>query len=340
MPPAAATWLSLTRAASPRLIRWFSPAAARTAYFSSARSPGRVLRVSRITAPVPATASAQVLVAVAIPDRWVRKLSMVRSAPSAATASPATRSTASPGRDPAPSATSAVPETPPARGAGPVPPPAGPPRWSPVLASRSSTARATGSPATTPGLARHHVGGQQSARPPSRPRSRRGRSGSPRPAPPGPPAPPRARRAPADLGRPRGRAPRSRSAPHAASPSRHSSSSVTTSLCPSNQPACAAAPPPCPPRPAAGGTRGSRSAAVPPPRSARRRCAGWPPRPRPARRPRPRRAAPQASSPNGPVVPPSRPALSFEQPDQPPEPVAVPDHARPTGTSPPPAPPG
>ena len=64
--------------------------------------PGVVFRVSRTAAPVPAIASAQARVAVAIPDRWVRKLSMVRSAPSTAGRGPLTRSTASPGPDPRP----------------------------------------------------------------------------------------------------------------------------------------------------------------------------------------------------------------------------------------------
>ncbi len=81
-PPAAATWLSLISAASPSPIRWFGPPPQRTAYFSSWRSPGVVLRVSRTAHPVPASASAHARVAVAMPDRWVRKLSRVRSAPS------------------------------------------------------------------------------------------------------------------------------------------------------------------------------------------------------------------------------------------------------------------
>ena len=42
-PPAATTWLSLTRAASHRPIRWLTPPPQRTAYFSSARRPGRGL---------------------------------------------------------------------------------------------------------------------------------------------------------------------------------------------------------------------------------------------------------------------------------------------------------
>ena len=65
-----------------------------------------VFLVSRTAAPVPSIASAQARVAVAIPDRWVRKLSMVRSAPSTAGAGPLTRSTASPAPIRSPSATS------------------------------------------------------------------------------------------------------------------------------------------------------------------------------------------------------------------------------------------
>ena len=58
-PPAATTWLSLTSAASDSDIRWLTPPPQRTAYFSSARRPGVVLRVSRTAAPVPSTASTQ-----------------------------------------------------------------------------------------------------------------------------------------------------------------------------------------------------------------------------------------------------------------------------------------
>src|SRR5659263_454784 len=47
-PPAASTWLSLTSAASDSDIRWLTPPPQRTAYFSRARRPGVVLRVSRI----------------------------------------------------------------------------------------------------------------------------------------------------------------------------------------------------------------------------------------------------------------------------------------------------
>ena len=52
-PPASATWFSLIRIASWRPMRWLVPPPAATAAFSSARSPGVVLRVSRIRAPVP-----------------------------------------------------------------------------------------------------------------------------------------------------------------------------------------------------------------------------------------------------------------------------------------------
>ncbi|COX35211.1 Uncharacterised protein [Mycobacterium tuberculosis] len=67
--PAAATWLSLISAASPNPSRWLTPPPVRTAYFCSARRPGSVLRVSRIFALVPRTASTHAAVAVAIPDR-------------------------------------------------------------------------------------------------------------------------------------------------------------------------------------------------------------------------------------------------------------------------------
>ena len=56
-PPRAAMWLSFTRRAYDRFIRWLQAPPQRTAYFSTARRPGKVLRVSLTTAPVPATAS-------------------------------------------------------------------------------------------------------------------------------------------------------------------------------------------------------------------------------------------------------------------------------------------
>ena len=61
-------------------MRWLTPPPQRTAYFSSARSPGVVLRVSRTVPPVPSRASTQRRVSVATPERWHSRLSAVRSA--------------------------------------------------------------------------------------------------------------------------------------------------------------------------------------------------------------------------------------------------------------------
>ena len=66
---ATAIWLSLMRMASSSEKRWFAPPPQRTAYFWNALSPGVVLRVSQICAPVPATASAYSRVSVAMPLR-------------------------------------------------------------------------------------------------------------------------------------------------------------------------------------------------------------------------------------------------------------------------------
>src|SRR5215207_7820397 len=134
--PAARMWLSLTSRASYRPMRWLAPPPQRTAYFSRWRSPGVVLRVSRTTTPVPATASTKAAVRVATPDRCPRKLSIVRSAASSTLAGPANRPSTAPASTGALSATSG-------RNA------AGPSR------SRSRTSARTtstaGSPATTPG---------------------------------------------------------------------------------------------------------------------------------------------------------------------------------------------
>ena len=56
-PPASRTWLSLIRIASKRPTRWFVPPPAATAYFSSARSVGVVLRVSRTVMRPPAAST-------------------------------------------------------------------------------------------------------------------------------------------------------------------------------------------------------------------------------------------------------------------------------------------
>ena len=90
MPPATAMWLSLIRMASSRPKRWLKPPPQRTAYFSSARSPGVVLRVQQKRVRVPAMRRTNSCVAVAMPDRWPRKLSATRSAARTARAGPAT----------------------------------------------------------------------------------------------------------------------------------------------------------------------------------------------------------------------------------------------------------
>src|SRR4051794_10481554 len=74
-------------------MRWLTPPPAATAAFSSARRPGVVLRVSRMRAPLPATASTKRAVSVATPERWPRKLRPTRSAASSARAGPLATST-------------------------------------------------------------------------------------------------------------------------------------------------------------------------------------------------------------------------------------------------------
>ena len=71
-------------------MRWFVPPPHRTAYFSSSRQPGVVLRVSRIFAGEPAAASTNFRVSVATPlSRW-RKFRAVRSAARIDRSGPAT----------------------------------------------------------------------------------------------------------------------------------------------------------------------------------------------------------------------------------------------------------
>ena len=101
--PAASTWLSLIRTESPRPIRWLLPPPHRTACFSSSRRPGSVLRESRTTAPVPATAATQRAVTVAMPDRWQRKFSAVRSAVSSPRTGPRRTIAGRPAASPLPS---------------------------------------------------------------------------------------------------------------------------------------------------------------------------------------------------------------------------------------------
>ena len=73
-------WLSLIMAQSASVLRCDRPPPARTACFSSARSPGVVLRVSHTAAPVPAMVVQKAAVTVAMPERCWRKLSATRSA--------------------------------------------------------------------------------------------------------------------------------------------------------------------------------------------------------------------------------------------------------------------
>src|SRR5436190_19805286 len=96
MPPAIARWLSLTRTASSRPRRWLCAPPARTAYFSRTRSVGVVLRVSRMTARVPAISSTALRESVAIPERRWRKLRATRSAVRMAAACPSTRASVLP----------------------------------------------------------------------------------------------------------------------------------------------------------------------------------------------------------------------------------------------------
>ena len=55
--PATRMWFSFSITASNRPMRWLLPPPQRTAYFCARRRPGIVLRVSRIFARVPRTAS-------------------------------------------------------------------------------------------------------------------------------------------------------------------------------------------------------------------------------------------------------------------------------------------
>ena len=65
----------------------------RTAYFSSARAPGVVLRVSVMRSLAPSAAATKAWVRVAMPDSRCRKFSAVRSPASSAAAGPRTLAT-------------------------------------------------------------------------------------------------------------------------------------------------------------------------------------------------------------------------------------------------------
>ena len=116
-------------------MRLLVPPPQRTAYFSRARSPGVVLRVSRTMAPVPSRASAQRRVCVATPESRLIRLSRVRSPTRMARVEPCRTARTSPRRTTSPSSRRGSTST------------SGDP-------SRSVTARNTvdssGMPATTP----------------------------------------------------------------------------------------------------------------------------------------------------------------------------------------------
>ena len=92
-------------------MRWLSPPPQRTAYFCALRSPGRVLRVSRMRHSVPATASTKRRVTVAVADSSCRKLSAVRSPVRIARAGPAISNTTAPAVTGSPSAARQVMRT-------------------------------------------------------------------------------------------------------------------------------------------------------------------------------------------------------------------------------------
>ncbi len=113
-------------------MRLLVPPPTRTAYFSSARRPGVVLRVSSTVALVPASASAHLRVWVATPDIRHSRLSAVRSAVSSERVGPVTTASTSPRATRVPSVI----------------------RWSKVAMPPEVAAKtwaATGRPATTPG---------------------------------------------------------------------------------------------------------------------------------------------------------------------------------------------
>src|SRR5258708_7251881 len=69
---ARSTGLPLIRRAPHKPSLWFAPPPAATAYFSRARSPGVVLRVSEMTVPDEPAARTNAFVSVAMPHRRPR----------------------------------------------------------------------------------------------------------------------------------------------------------------------------------------------------------------------------------------------------------------------------
>mmetsp|Transcript_4905 Transcript_4905/g.12023 ORF Transcript_4905/g.12023 Transcript_4905/m.12023 type:complete len:298 (-) Transcript_4905:171-1064(-) len=138
-PPAAVTWLSLIIIMSYSPMRWLCPPPMSTAHLSSSRSPGAVLRVSRILGECPPAVAAATMarVAVAIPDMRCMKLSATRSATRMDAAGPHTR----PNTWPAPTTSPSHPS------------------HATVMAgsTAANTASATPRPASTPALLARNV---------------------------------------------------------------------------------------------------------------------------------------------------------------------------------------
>src|SRR2546422_910086 len=128
-PASSAQWLSFHRTAVASEARLSTPPPTRTAYNSSARSPGVVLRVWVIRAGVPATASTARRVSVATPLKCWRKFKATRSPASSASPRACTVARTAPGSLRPPSAIQGT-----TRAAG---------------SSSANTVPTTGSPATT-----------------------------------------------------------------------------------------------------------------------------------------------------------------------------------------------
>src|SRR5256712_81579 len=128
-PASSAQWLSFHRTALASEARLSTPPPTRTAYNSSARSPGVVLRVWVIRAGVPATASTARRVSVATPLKCWRKFKATRSPASSASPRACTVARTAPGSLRPPSAIQGT-----TRAAG---------------SSSANTVPTTGSPATT-----------------------------------------------------------------------------------------------------------------------------------------------------------------------------------------------
>ena len=93
-------------------MRWLLPPPQRTAYFSSTRRPGVVLRVSTSCTPEPCSWLARAAVAVAMPESRIARLRAVRSAPTKAAAGPSSSSRRVPALMASPSFTSTCAVTP------------------------------------------------------------------------------------------------------------------------------------------------------------------------------------------------------------------------------------